>query len=162
MTTLLDFDWDVFRESIHTASWLEIGMTACLAFAARSSFYAKKRAESTLGTSLATSLFFAVGATLGVYRKLFYELDVVVFLYLIWLYFAFRDFRLSLRLRKSEEETLRRQRNDERRKRLSGRESGAHRAEKRSHRHSHRHSSNAEPKAPIFADPLSPSEEENK
>lgn len=178
--TYRNFDFSTFIHTIHTASWYEAGMIACLALAALVSWRRTASTGAVDGKSVFASLLVAAAAALGVVFKLTRALDVVVLLYLALLFFSVADIYVCSRIRARLADAIETERIQERRRSLMGRsgdgegrrshhrrhhhESGGSEGGSHSHSHSHgrhghgerRHGSDEFPdaKAPEFDDPL--------
>ena len=167
-----NFRWDLFWETFYYLNWFEAAAIFCFGIYWPFSLRKMRKTKQTEGKSLVLPWLFIIGCAFAIYDKLFYNLDLVILLYVAFACFAFVYYRTVKRLRLWEAANQRRS-DLVRRGRSSG--SGSGRSHHRRRRHERRHESgsgagerlsketkdslrsNAEeiaPKEPKFADQL--------
>ena len=172
-----NFEWEVFRHSIHTFNWWEAGMASFFIIAGLVSIKWTKKTGSVDGKSVNALFCLLLGSIMGLAFKLFAYLDVTVILHAVLVVVFFLDFKktrdIRNRLLKAEDALNIKKRRDS----LIGGVKSTGRAdasrEHREHSHSHSHHSHhhhergrshssdhdsdasaKEPKNPIHDDPL--------
>ena len=132
-----NFRWNLFWETFYYLNWFEAAAIFCFGVYWPFSLRKMLKTKQTEGKSLVLPWLFILGCACAVYDKLFYNLDLTIFLYITFACFAFAYYRTVKRLRLWEAANQRRS-ELVKRGRMSG--SGSGRSHRR-HRHERRHGS---------------------
>ena len=94
-----NFRWDLFWESFYYLNWFEAAAIFCFGVYWPFSLRKMLKTKQTEGKSLVLPWLFIVGCAFAIYDKLFYNLDLVILLYIVFACFAFAYYRTVKRLR---------------------------------------------------------------